>query len=96
MRVGELRVDPPAPVEAGLTPPVDPTDAGTPAPSWRRQTPLVPCTIYAMAEVRADDLYVGCNGGRIYRYDGVKARLAYEVEDTSLFSLPGRAHLRSA
>jgi hypothetical protein len=83
-RVGELRQDVPVPGEP--TPPVDPVDAGTPLPTWRRQAPLVPCTIYAMAEVRSDDLYIGCNGGRIYRFDGVKVRLAYEVEDTSVFS----------
>ena len=85
VRVGELRADAPAPVVP--TPPIDPVDAGTPSPSWRRHAPLVPCTIYAMAEVRSDELYLGCNGGQIYRFDGVKARLAYEVDDKSIFSL---------
>ena len=87
VRVGELRADAGAPPPDTLTPPVDPADAGIRIASWRRHAPLVPCTVYAMAEVRADDLYVGCNGGRIYRFDGVNARLAYEVDDESLFSL---------
>jgi hypothetical protein len=85
VRVGELRPDAAPP--SGLTPAVDPADAGPRTTSWRRHAPAVPCSIYAMAEVRADDLYVGCNGGRIYRFDGVKARLAYEVDDAFVFSL---------
>lgn len=87
VRVGELRADAGSPPPDTLTPPVDPVEAGTLIASWRRHAPLVPCTVYAMAEVRSDDLYVGCNGGRIYRFDGVKARLEYEVDDKSIFSL---------
>jgi hypothetical protein len=84
VRVGELR---PPPAPPGSLTPEDPVDAGTRSASWRRHAPLLPCTAYALAEVRSDDLYIGCNGGRIYRFDGVKARLAYEIEDTNIFSL---------
>ncbi len=85
VRVGELRPDasPPGP----LAPGVDAPDAGTRTMSWRQRAPIVPCTIYAMTEIRADDLYIGCNGGRIYRFDGVRARLEYSAPDTSIFSL---------
>lgn len=85
VRVGELRPDaaPPGP----LVPGADVPDAGVRKASWRRHDPIVPCTIYAMAEARADDLYLGCNGGRIYHFDGVRAEVALEVEDTSYFSL---------
>lgn len=85
VRVGELRPDasPPGP----LTPGVDAPDGGARIASWRLHAPIVPCSIYTMAEIRADDLYVGCNGGRIYRFDGVRVRLDYEVEETSIFSL---------
>lgn len=88
VRVGELRPEasPPAPTE-NPNPPLEIPDAGTKSTSWKLVAPTVPCTVYALAERRADDLYVGCNGGRIYRFDGVKAQLAYEVEDTSVFSL---------
>jgi hypothetical protein len=85
VRVGELRPDASTPVP--LAPPPDVPDAGTRIASWRMHTPNVPCTIYAMDEIRSDDLWIGCDGGRIYRFDGVRARLAYEVEDASIFSL---------
>lgn len=85
VRVGELR--PEAPPPGPLVPDAEVEDAGARKASWRLHAPIAPCTIYAMAEVRADDLYVGCNGGRIYRFDGVRAELALQVEDTSFFSL---------
>lgn len=85
VRVGELRPDASAPTP--LTPPPDAGDAGARIASWRMHAPSVPCSIYAMDEAREDDLYLGCNGGRIYRFDGVRARLAYEIEDTAVFSL---------
>jgi hypothetical protein len=86
VKVGELREDdPPATVEAG--PLVPPPDAATLPISWKQHAPLVPCSIYAMAEARADDLWLGCNGGRLYRYDGVQARIALSVDEGSIVSL---------
>lgn len=85
VRVGELRPEPAPP--GPLVPDGEDEDAGARKTSWRLHEPSVPCTIYAMAEVRTDLLYLGCNGGRIYRFDGVRAKLALQVEDTSLFSL---------
>lgn len=87
LRVGDLREQAPdADTPSGLT-----SDAGTDAAvgvtSWRLHTPIVPCSIYALAEVRTDDLFVGCNGGRIYRFDGVQAKVSLEVEDAGVFSL---------
>lgn len=85
-RVGELR-DAAAPPET-LVPEAG-TDAGSGegARTWRAHSPAIPCTIYAMAETRADDLYLGCNGGRLYRFDGVEARVTLEVDDGQIFSL---------
>src|SRR5688572_22888339 len=81
VRVGELRA-----LDGGpLTP--DP-DGGAFLKSWRLHGPSVPCSIYALVEARADDIWVGCNGGRIYRFDGVRARLAHTTEDeNTIFSL---------
>jgi hypothetical protein len=85
VRVGELRHDMP---EAGAVLPDTPAlPPGGSEPTWRLHAPLVPCTIYAMAEARADDLYLGCNGGRLYRFDGVRARLTLEIDDEKIFSL---------
>jgi len=85
LRVGELRADPVVPVEGG--PLVPPPDAATLPASWKQHGPKVPCSIYAMAEARSDDLWLGCNGGRIYRYDGVQARLAFSGDEASIVSL---------
>src|SRR5688500_8349415 len=76
VRVGELRV----PTLDGGPLAADP-DAGSIVKSWRLHAPTVPCSIYALVEARADDIWVGCNGGRIYRYDGVRAKLAYTTPD---------------
>lgn len=87
-KVGEIRepedAGPPAPPS-----PLDPPrpDAGPTELSWRLHAPIVPCSISAMAETRDGELYLGCNGGRIYRFDGVGAKLLFEVEDTRIFSL---------
>jgi hypothetical protein len=87
-RVGEIR-----PSEDGgppsTLPPVSTEDGGgkTDEQVWTLHTPSVPCSIYAMGEARADALYIGCNGGRIYRYDGVRAELVFEAEETRIFSL---------
>src|SRR5688500_8214598 len=73
-RVGELRTE----NDAGPTPIVPGSDAGDGGSlvfSWRQHSPSVPCTIWAMAERASNDVYVGCSGGRIYRFDGVKARI---------------------
>ncbi len=85
LRVGELRADPPEPAAGG--PLVPPPDAATLPASWKQHAPLVPCSIYAMAEARSDDVWLGCNGGRIYRYDGVQARLAHAGDEASIVSL---------
>ncbi len=87
-QIGEL-----APrAEDASTPPVTfppvAEDASTPtALSWRLHAPTVPCSIYAMDEERSDALFLGCNGGRVYRFDGVRADLSLELEDTRLVSL---------
>lgn len=73
---------PPAP----LPPPTD-VDAGPATLTWRLRAPLVPCTIHAMDEQRADALFLGCTGGRVYRFDGVHADLSLELEDTRIVSL---------
>ena len=83
--MGELRPD--ASASGPLVPPADVPDAGVSKARWRLHDPILPCTIYAMAEVRSDNLYVGCNGGRIYRFDGVRAEIALELADTSIVSL---------
>jgi len=85
LRVGELREEPVEFAEGG--PLVPPPDAATLPASWKQHAPLVPCSIYAMAEARSDDLWLGCNGGRIYRYDGVRARLAYSGDEASIVSM---------
>ncbi len=85
-KVGELR-----PQEDAGAPSVlpEPTDGGAPAGelTWRLHAPIVPCSIYAMAEERADALFLGCNGGRIYRFDGVNAELSLAAPDTRVVSL---------
>ena len=85
VRVGELREEPP---EAGA-PPTLPIDAGgeETALSWKQHAPMVPCSVYAMADARAAGVWVGCNGGGIYLYDGVAARLAYSADEASIVSL---------
>ncbi|HSO39380.1 MAG TPA: hypothetical protein VLT33_42930 [Labilithrix sp.] len=85
VRVGELREEPAEPAEGG--PLLPPPDAATLPASWRLHAPRVPCSIYAMAEARSDDVWLGCNGGRIYRYDGVQARLAFSGDERSIVSL---------
>ncbi len=83
VRVGELKEPP---FDGGPLGP-DP-DGGVPVKSWKLHAPTVPCSIYALVEARADDIWVGCNGGRIYRYDGVRAKLSYFTEaETEYFSL---------
>jgi hypothetical protein len=84
VRVGELREDAAAPEGGPLVPP---PDADTTPLTWKLHSPLVPCSIYAMAEIRSDDTWLGCNGGGIYRYDGVKAKLAYSAGEESIVSL---------
>ena len=85
-KVGELKTE----NDGGPTPIVpgsDAGDAGSLVYSWRQHAPSVPCTIWAMAERATNDLYIGCSGGRIYRFDGVKSRIDLETEDTSYMSL---------
>jgi hypothetical protein len=87
-KVGDLR---PVADDSGssstLPPQTSPDGGAATELTWRLHAPIIPCTIHAMAEVRADELYLGCNGGRIYRFDGVSAELVHEVEDTRVFSL---------
>lgn len=87
VRVGEPKTE----VDAGPTGPIVPApdagERGAPIFSWRQHAPNVPSTIYAMAERAANDVYLGCRGGRIYRFDGVKARLELETDDASIFGL---------
>ncbi len=87
--VGELA---PAATDDAATPPAEfpaplSEDAGAPTLSWRLRAPTVPCSVYGMAEERADALFLGCNGGRVYRFDGVDARVSLELEDTRIASL---------
>jgi hypothetical protein len=87
VRVGEVREAPVEPAEGG-GPLVPPPDAATIAESWKPRAPQVPCSIYAMVEARpSGEVWLGCNGGRIYRYDGVQARLAYAGDEKSIVSL---------
>ena len=86
VRVGEVREVPAEPIADG-GPLVPPPDAATLPESWKQHAPLVPCSIYAIAEARNGDVWIGCNGGRIYRYDGVHARLAYGGDEKSIVSL---------
>lgn len=86
-RVGEVRPEEPAPPGPTFVP-LETEDAGAPQPEWRLHSPSIPCTIYALEARQADKLYVGCAGGRIYRYDGVKASVEYTAEDEKvIFSL---------
>lgn len=86
VNVGEVRVDDP-------TAPAEAADAGAPQPGptenvWFRHAPLVPCSIYALAEVRADQIFVGCFGGQVYRFDGVTAKVDIDIGDAkAMFSL---------
>lgn len=86
-KVGELRAEedggPPGPIVPGS----DAGDAGALVYSWRQHAPTVPCTIWSMAERATNDVYLGCSGGRVYRFDGVKARLDLEAGDTSIMGL---------
>jgi hypothetical protein len=84
VRVGELRDDTP-PADGG--PLLPQPDAGPLPLTWRLRAPTVPCSIYSMVEVRADEIFVGCNGGLLYRYDGVHATLAYAADEKALVSL---------
>jgi hypothetical protein len=90
VKVGEPKA---AETEAGpptvpIVPGADAGDAGSLVFSWRQHAPIVPCTIYAMAERAANDVYLGCRGGRIYRFDGVNAKLELDIDDDEpLFSL---------
>lgn len=87
MKVGEPKTE----VEAGppgpIVPGADAGDGGAPIFSWRQHAPNVPCTIYAMAERASNDVYLGCRGGRIYRFDGVTARIDLETDEESIVSL---------
>lgn len=87
VKVGEPKSDAEAGPVGPIVPGPDAADAAAPIFSWRQHAPSVPCTIYAMAERASNDLFVGCSGGRIYRFDGVKARLDHEIDDTSIVSL---------
>ncbi len=86
VRVGEVREPPVEPIADG-GPLVPPADAAVIPESWRLHAPMVPCSIYAMVEARSDDVWIGCNGGRIYRYDGVTVKLAYAGDEKSIVSL---------
>src|SRR4051812_22532521 len=86
VKVGDVRPDDPPPAP-GL-----PIDGGGDAAiaqvaEWRRHEPLIPCSIYALAETRSDNLYIGCNGGLVYQFDGVDAHLALQADDASIVSL---------
>src|SRR4051812_25781528 len=88
-KVGELRAsgEPqvgPGPNLANLP---DPPDAASTEGTWRLHAPSLPSSIYAMEERRSDDLYLGSNGGRIYRFDGVDAKVDLQIDDTRIFSL---------
>lgn len=84
LRVGELPSTVGSPDDGQFVTPEQP--AVTPL-TWRRRAPAVPCDVHALAEVRSDLVYAGCNGGRVYRFDGVDARVALDTEDESVFSL---------
>ncbi|HVH41950.1 MAG TPA: hypothetical protein VM925_06385, partial [Labilithrix sp.] len=74
--------DPPIPLPAPAK-----DDGGASAVSWRRHAPEIPCSIYAMDEHWGDELFVGCNGGRVYRFDGVRAQVSLDLDDESVVSL---------
>jgi len=84
VRVGELHEEPPADGGPLLPQP----DASTELPlTWRLRTPLVPCTIYSMVEVRADQIFIGCAGGLLYRFDSVHATVSYTASEDAIVSL---------
>lgn len=56
-------------------------------PEWRLKSPLIPCSIYAIDEVSDAEVYAGCNGGQIYRFDGVRAELAFSTGEKTVVSL---------
>lgn len=88
VRVGELDAKDDGGTPSGpIVPPPGAGDAGAPVFSWRQHSPNVPCTIYAMAERATNDVFLGCRGGRIYRFDGVKARVDFEADEEMIFSL---------
>ena len=88
VRVGELAASPDAgPTEPATIPPGAAPDAGPASLTWKLHGPSVPCSIHAMSEERSDALFLGCNGGRVYRFDGVRADMSLELEDTRLVSL---------
>lgn len=87
VQVGERR-DVAADDAGGVVPgPVPEADAGAGVREWRLHSPAIPCTIHAMDETFSSDLYIGCSGGRVYRFDGVTSKPVLEVEDTKTFSL---------
>lgn len=79
VRVGELETEAPPPAPAPPPPAVTPT--------WGAHPGTIPCNIHAMAEARSDQVYVGCRGGRLYRFDGVGSQLVLGDDEKSVFSL---------
>ncbi len=86
VRVGELRGEP-STAPAARTRISSPHADKMASSSWKLHSPPVPCAIYAIAQVDIGEAYLGCNGGRIYRYDGVNAQLVFEAGEESVFSL---------
>lgn len=88
VRVGELGEAPPPAPKMELPASAPETSKALSAAGWTLRAPVVPCAIYAIAEVRADETYLGCDGGRIIRYDGAHAELVFAAQDESrIFSL---------
>lgn len=86
--MGELaEVEAGAPAAPAEFPPVAPDAAPPAALTWRLRSPLVPCSVHAMGETRADALFVGCNGGLVYRFDGVRADVSLALDESRVVSL---------
>jgi hypothetical protein len=87
VKVGDVRPDEAPPPSSGL--PIDGGDDAAVArlAEWRRHAPLIPCSMYALTETRSDNLYIGCNGGLVYQFDGVDAHVAFQADDASIVGL---------
>lgn len=65
----------------------DAGEAGASGFEWRRLSPAIPCTIWALDERSGNDMVVGCDGGQVFRFDGVDAKVSLTAEENAVFGL---------